>query len=53
LYLAEDRARGRLPVGALVRVTVPVSGSDAAADRAGLRFVEAVLPHVIRSVKAA
>jgi len=48
-YLAGDRARGRLPMGALVRVTVPVAGDEAAADRVGLGFMQGVLPGVMRS----
>jgi len=49
-YLATDRARGRVPMGALVRVIVPVTGSQAAADRAGIELMQGVLPGVLRSL---
>jgi EpsI family protein len=53
LYLAGDRARGGLAMGALVRVILPVQGSEAATDEAGLRFMATALPSVIRSLEAA
>jgi EpsI family protein len=49
-----QRVRGQVPMGALVRVLVPVAGQDeAAAERLADRFLRAALPDVLRRIHLA
>jgi EpsI family protein len=47
-YLLVDAVRRRRTDGALVRVTLPVSGDERAADRAALDFIAALQPQLSR-----
>ncbi|UCH34979.1 MAG: EpsI family protein [Armatimonadota bacterium] len=46
-YLAWDRLRHERPVGALVRLTVPVASDTDAAARRGMRLLGVLHPHVV------
>jgi EpsI family protein len=45
------RLRGRIPIGAMVRVVVPVTTDDQDAEKLTVEFAAAVFPHVFRTLK--
>jgi len=47
------RFRAKVPIGALVRVIVPVSGDRAAAEQLSNEFITANLPTVLRGLRSA
>jgi EpsI family protein len=48
-----ERLRGRVPVGALVRILVPAGADPAAASRTGDAFAKATLPAVLERLRGA